>query len=148
MVPAKENSTRVPTWPEFVNYLLKTSIARYAFYIQNWKIVLLLDLFFADRFDEHWMPISRLCTPCAVSFDYVVKLERFEHEIQFPLKRAGIDAPNIGWSHRTGTANTRIINRYFNNLTMSEVKKLYAKYKADFQLFGYTPYKYFRLVDK
>ena len=89
------------------------------------------------------MPISRLCSPCTVNYDFIVKLDHLEREVQFPLKWAGIVAPNIGWAHKTGSANTRIIKSYFSNLTVTSIKKLYNKYKEDFQLFGYTPYKYF-----
>jgi len=28
MVPSEENSTRVPTWPEFVDYLINTLVGR------------------------------------------------------------------------------------------------------------------------
>lgn len=92
--------------------------------------------------------MSRLCSPCATKFDYIIKLDHFLYQIQHPLKRVGIKAPNIGWSHRTGSGNRQIVTKYFNNLTLIEIKKLYAKYKRDFQLFGYKPYKYFRLGTK
>jgi len=95
------------------------------------------------------MPITRLCSPCTVNFDVVVKLENFESEIRKPLGQAGIDLSNLGRSHTTGTArNKQMVSSYFKNLTLSEVKKLYAKYKLDFQLFGYTPYKYYKLFNE
>ncbi|ODM96899.1 Carbohydrate sulfotransferase 8 [Orchesella cincta] len=58
-----------PTWNEFIAYLLKTPVSRY---------------------DEHWMPITKLCSPCNVQFDYIIKMENFEKEIQKPLKDADI----------------------------------------------------------
>ncbi|XP_021965269.1 carbohydrate sulfotransferase 8 isoform X2 [Folsomia candida] len=116
-----------PTWPEFVQYLLKTSVARY---------------------DEHWMPITRLCSPCKVDYNIVIKMENFAREIRQPLNYAKIDVASLGWAHKTGTStNRKIINGYFKNLTLTDVKKLYAKYKKDFQLFGYTPFKYFKLFN-
>jgi len=92
------------------------------------------------------MPITKLCSPCNVQFDYIIKMEKFESEIHKPLKDADITASNIGKSHITGSANKKLVEKYFKNLTVSEVKRLYTKYKRDFMLFGYTPYKYFRLL--
>jgi len=114
---------------------------------EHWNIYFKANGMFC-RFDEHWMPMSRLCSPCATNYDYVIKLEHFQHQIQRPLKMVGVNTPNIGWSHRTGSGNRWIINKYFNNLTLMDIKKLYVKYKRDFQLFGYTPYKYFKLGNK
>jgi chondroitin 4-sulfotransferase 11 len=100
------------------------------------------------RYDEHWMPITRLCSPCSVNYDLVVKLENFSSEIRKPLEHAGINVSNLGWAHKTGTAaNKKMILSYFKKLTLPDVKKLYAKYKLDFQLFGYTPYKYYKLFN-
>jgi sulfotransferase famil protein len=92
------------------------------------------------------MPITRLCSPCNVDFNMIIKMENFDSEIKKPLRYARINESQLGWSHKTGTgSNRRIINSYYKKLTLSNVKKLYVKYKRDFQLFGYTPYKYFRL---
>ena len=41
----KEKLGREPTWREFVTYLLNTPVT---------------------KFDEHWMPIWMLCSPCIV----------------------------------------------------------------------------------
>lgn len=94
------------------------------------------------------MPITKLCSPCSVQFDYVIKMENFDSEIKAPLMTAGITAVDLGQNHMTGTSNRKLIEKYFKNLTLNEVKKLYAKYKRDFLLFGYTPFKYFRLFKK
>ncbi len=73
-------------------------------------------------------------------------MENFQNEIRKPLSYAKIDLSTLGWSHKTGTlANRKIINAYYKNLTLNDVKKLYSKYQRDFQLFNYSPYKYFKL---
>lgn len=94
------------------------------------------------------MPITRLCSPCSMHFDYIIKMENFDLEIQKPLSSAGITSLDLGKNHITGTANKRLVEKYFKKLTLNEVKKLYTKYKRDFLLFGYTPFKYFRMTRK
>lgn len=97
--------------------------------------------------DEHWQPITRLCSPCSLHFNFIVKMENFDNEIQLPLKNGGVTAIELGKSHITGTANRKLIEKYFKMLTLGEVKKLYTKYKRDFLLYGYTPFKYFRMFN-
>ena len=57
-MPSKTQLTpvpREPTWREFVTYLLNTPVT---------------------KFDEHWMPIWMLCSPCIVRWAVVDKLVR------------------------------------------------------------------------
>lgn len=73
-------------------------------------------------------------------------MEHFDRDIQQPLRSAGITAIDLDrQNHLSGTANKKLVFKYFKMLTMGEVKKLYTKYKRDFLLFDYSPYKYFRL---
>lgn len=79
-------------------------------------------------------------------FNYIVKMENFDSEIQPPLKTGGITVMDLGKNHITGTGNKKLIEKYFGMITLGEVKKLYTKYKRDFLLYGYSPYKYFRMT--
>ncbi|CAG7786963.1 unnamed protein product [Allacma fusca] len=123
--PVDNSTVREPTWTEFVNYLIQTPMKKY---------------------DEHWMPITRLCSPCNIHFDAIVRMEKFDEGIKQPLQEVGIDF-QIGWAHKTGTSHKDVVDSYFRNLTSSQVHRLYQKYKKDFILFGYSPHKYFYLAN-
>merc|ERR1711971_1382315 len=84
----EENLGREPTWREFVTYLLNTPVT---------------------KFDEHWMPIWMLCSPCIVKYDVIAKMETFSEDT---------------------------IADYFSQLTQSEVGALFRKYQLDFELYG------------
>ena len=77
---------REPTWREFVTYLLNTPVT---------------------KFDEHWMPIWMLCSPCIVKwvykcyepnnysrclprYDVIAKMETFSEDTQFTLAQVGV----------------------------------------------------------
>ena len=40
------------------------------------------------RMDEHWMPISNLCLPCQVDFDYIGSTDDMALEFKFILQKA------------------------------------------------------------
>jgi len=118
---------REPTWREFVTYLLNTPVT---------------------KFDEHWMPIWMLCSPCIVRYDVIAKMESFSEDTQFTLAQAGLEAKlTVEWKHRTGTGGSSdTIAEYFSQLTQSEVAALFRKYQLDFELYGYDPEPYFDIA--
>ena len=59
-----------PTWKEFITYILNTP---------------------ATKYDEHWMPIWMLCSPCIIRYDAVSKMETFSEDTQFILQQAGLE---------------------------------------------------------
>jgi len=120
-----------PTWKEFVTYLLNTPVTKY---------------------DEHWIPIWMLCSPCIVRYDVIAKMETFSEDTQFTLSQAGLQGElTVEWKHRTGTGGSSdTIADYYSRLTQSEVAALFKKYQLDFELYGYDPEPFFdiALVDR
>ena len=97
-----------PTWREFVTYLLNTPVT---------------------KFDEHWMPIWMLCSPCIIRFsqsncilnnevwfwryDAISKMETFSEETQYVLQQAGLeDVLSVEWKHRTGEKVKNIFSNF------------------------------------
>merc|ERR1712032_1673461 len=68
------------------------------------------------KFDEHWMPIWMLCSPCIVKYEVIAKMETFSEDTQFTLAQAGLeDSLTVEWKHRTGTGgNSDAIADYFD----------------------------------
>jgi len=121
------SSKAEPTWREFVTYLLDTPLT---------------------KFDEHWMPMWMLCSPCVVRYDAIAKMESFSEDTQYIISQAGLqDVLSVEWKHRTGTVgNSEKIVDYYSQLTKSEIVGLYYKYQLDFELYGYDPDPFFEIA--
>ena len=50
-------------------------------------------------------------------------------------------------THKSSGGDTKILaKKYFSDLDLNTVKDLYEIYKVDFEMFGYSPGKYFDLA--
>jgi len=116
-----------PTWREFITYIINTD---------------------PTKFDEHWMPISMLCSSCVVRYNVIAKMETFAEDTQFILEEAGLnDVLRVEWKHSTGTEGSDdIITDYYSQLSLEEMAELYATYQLDFQLYDYDPEPYFEIA--
>lgn len=118
-----------PTWQEFISYILKTDLIQYA--------------------DDHWLPAYYSCTPCIVDYDFIAKTESYSQDQMFIIKKAGLDKIlKPRWSHSTAgkefQSRLHLRERYFSQLTKSQIQKLYDKYKLDFLLFDYSHEEYLK----
>ena len=95
------------------------------------------------RFNAHWAPVSDLCRPCRVHYDYVIKLEQFDTEA-FQLWKAlyGESAPVVPTAmHRNALAvrtSFDVTAKYLRQLSRQQVLRLQRLYADDFRLFGYN----------
>ncbi|KAK7166616.1 hypothetical protein R3I93_006387 [Phoxinus phoxinus] len=87
-----------------------------------------------NPFDEHWQQMNRLCHPCQIDYDFVGKLETLDEDL---LRILGLDKYihfPPGYENRTAVNWER---DWFANISVSDRRKLYNLYEADFKLFGY-----------
>lgn len=82
----------------------------------------------------HWRPQADLLDPECVEFDFIGRVERFEHDLQ-ALRSYSDDGQlptERGLEHRTGAAER--VHEYYTE----EIRRLvYQRYQDDFRLFGY-----------
>jgi len=105
----------------------------------------LIDRRLADRhrFNAHWAPISDLCRPCHVDFDYVIRLEQFDIE-SFQLWRVlyGDDTPIQPAMIRRNVQAVRtshdVTRRYLRLLKRRQVRQLVRLYADDFRFYDYN----------
>ncbi|XP_018027558.1 carbohydrate sulfotransferase 13-like [Hyalella azteca] len=154
----------VPTFPEFVQYLLETPV---------------------EDYNEHWRPYHVICRPCDVPYNVVLKLESLDEDIQtlvfitgFPelaiskthqsaavidegleLRRASdlqsnqhpenFSTPPMENSerreHRSNDSielksdeSSALIKNFFSQLTTAQVWALFKKFEIDFEMFLYS----------
>lgn len=86
--------------------------------------------------NEHWKPIYQLCLPCTLNYTFVGKYEKFDEDSQILLDM--IDAPEIQFPKTRSGGTSDILKHYYQQLSLSEIEKLYRLYEYDFKLFGYT----------
>jgi len=95
------------------------------------------------RFNAHWAPVSDLCRPCLVHFDYVIKLKEFDTEAFQLWKALYGDEPSVlpTMIHRNAQAvrtTYDVTGRYLRQLTRRQVRRLVRLYADDFRLFDYS----------
>lgn len=109
-----------PTFPEFVDYLIHTD---------------------PEDYDEHWRPVVIHCHVCQFHFDYIIKYEHFEEEINFLIDVMQEDGRlphnfKLTWENR-GNTNKNTVVEYLKQLSEEQVMQLFDKYRLDFLYFDY-----------
>ncbi|KAL0968607.1 hypothetical protein UPYG_G00269110 [Umbra pygmaea] len=107
----------------------------------------LLDVRRPVGMDIHWEPVSQLCSPCRLSYDFIGKFESLEEEANHLLRSIG--APNNltfpDFKDRNPKAertSSSITQRYFQQLNSTERQRAYDFYYMDYLMFNYPkPYK-------
>lgn len=61
-----------PTFKEFILFL-----------IDNYKK--------GQRFDEHWSPIFKFCTPCSINYTLIAKVETFQRDTEYIIRQSGLE---------------------------------------------------------
>ena len=110
--------------------------------------------------DRHWRSFISQCGFCDINYTVIAKSETFAEDLKFIGKLAHVDFQNIGWldifirifliniltegSHTSSGGSTKeLAKKYFSELSLGTVKKLYEAYKVDFEMFGYSPQLYY-----
>ncbi|XP_047527411.1 carbohydrate sulfotransferase 11 isoform X2 [Vanessa atalanta] len=131
-----------PTFREFVAYL----IARHS----------------SDPapFDEHWAPYHKFCTPCAVNFTVIAKVETLSRDSSFVVQRLGLGhvlrrvrgrrtrLRTVMNKSRDGRDTAALRSHYFGQLDAHMLGELLEIYGIDFDMFGYDADIYRRYVRK
>ncbi|XP_070686280.1 carbohydrate sulfotransferase 8-like [Pempheris klunzingeri] len=107
----------------------------------------LLDVRRPVGMDIHWEPVSQLCNPCLLRYNFIGKFESLEEEANFLLQSIG--APrNLtfpDFKDRNPLAertSSKITQRYFAQLNSTERQKAFDFYYMDYLMFNYPkPFK-------
>ena len=102
-------------------------------------------------FNEHWVPYSKFCTPCAAHFDLILKVETLEGDQEYLLKEMNLDVknpPKVNISPGDRRRTDYLIQYYFRQLSEGQLNDLYKIYRQDFKLFNYNAEIYYNLLDK
>lgn len=123
-----------PTFHEFVAYLTKNN--------KNGK---------TDAFDEHWAPYYQFCSPCAVNFTVIGKVETLSRDTAYVVHGLSLEhvlgrrvrdrrtrLRTVMNKSRDGKNTSALMRRYFSEINKQMLDDLLDIYGIDFEMFGYN----------
>jgi len=89
----------------------------------------------ADEMDQHWAPQHRIIAWDVFRYDYLGFQETFTEDLQHCLSQGGISLAAIdSFLRHSQSASNKLANFYSEELR----ERVYATYRRDFELFGYS----------
>ena len=96
-------------------------------------------------FNQHWAPITTLCHPCVVPYNFVGKMETFDDDVKYMLGVLGTKMVFPTNQKRSyNVSSERLMDVYFSKLSKGTISRLYRRYRNDFEAFDYQLAKKFR----
>jgi len=120
-----------PTFPEFVEYLIRTP---------------------PNLMDKHWAPFTKVCLPCNLTYSAILKLDTLKQDADWLFSKLGLENIREDWDQVAGINKGRVHGgpggsgglsseelaaKYFGQLSKKAVVQLYNKFLVDFQMFDY-----------
>lgn len=98
----------------------------------------------AKHDDEHWRTYFEHCSPCHMSYQFVLRFEDINREgkefIEYLNRTSQVE---MRWENPTqGGSTNDVICSYYSELSKKTIQELVKKYEKDFTLFEYKPDKY------
>ncbi|XP_012275009.1 carbohydrate sulfotransferase 11 [Orussus abietinus] len=88
--------------------------------------------------NEHWKPISELCHPCAIKYNFISKYETLADDALEILERMGTDWITFPPRPRNSEPTSKKLCAYYPKLKYEQLRKLSDIYKLDLRLFDYS----------
>ncbi|XP_064088285.1 carbohydrate sulfotransferase 11-like [Macrobrachium nipponense] len=96
--------------------------------------------------NNHWRPQYSLCDACAVRYDYVVKQETFEEDLQYLVKKLEIAEVNADLkTNVSAKPKNATYEEYFRDIPKDVLREIFQLYEPDFRHFGYAVPQYLLL---
>ena len=93
-----------------------------------------------DSLDHHWAPVTIVCNPCTVRYDFIVKFETLQEdsEVLLDYVQAHYSHRNtVEFPRRSPTIDSNRCNEAFKEIPVEVKEKIYQLYKEDFIFFDY-----------
>lgn len=103
----------------------------------------LLDAQRPVRMDIHWEPVSQLCNPCVLAYDFIGRFESLQEEAGFLLRSIGapgnLTFPDFKDRNPDAERTSRsMTQRYFAQLSVAERQRVFDFYYMDYVMFNYS----------
>ena len=89
--------------------------------------------------DGHWDLFATRCIPCSSAYNYIVKLETLNMDINYLKKTLNVSQyhQRAFFPQKTYRSNWDLVKKTFQTIPKTKAQNLYEKYKKDFEMFGY-----------
>ena len=82
------------------------------------------------KFDEHFLPITRVCQPCRIHFDFYGNFHHFERDAQVLISKIGASSADLRSSYYSEDTSTEArVQQYYSTLNEDQ-KRLVLKKMA------------------
>ncbi|XP_013407108.1 carbohydrate sulfotransferase 9-like [Lingula anatina] len=89
-------------------------------------------------YDGHFENYNRLCSPCEVHYDVIIRWETLSRDVKMMLELLGV-ADIFEFPTSEGRQHsTEIWKKYFTSVNRTDIRKLWRHYDLDARLFNYT----------
>merc|ERR1712080_427431 len=101
---------------------------------------------------KNWNSYWRTCGVCRLNFkpDYILHMEHIQEDVKvladvlmeqhsLPEEQRADVKSFVETVHSVESRDPAMLELYYSQLTKSDIRKLYEKYRLDFDLFGFTP---------
>jgi len=124
----KEGQVQVPTFPEFIDYVVKETIGLES--PRDWKGVMTWKSYFAK------------CLPCDVKYDVIMKLETHTEDEKWLINTKNLTQLSKVRDWRHLSSNKALREQLLAQLSKAQLEAIYENYKVDFEMFNYSMDKY------
>lgn len=116
---------KYPRFSEFLNYILDRDL-RYD--------------------DEHWAPFYKECTPCHIKYNFIGHFETLYWDIHLLANKTNLISQ---WDDKNdyfqSSTYKKISQEYYSTIERDTIRKLYKRYKIDFEMFGFEAEEYIKM---
>jgi len=112
------------SFPQFVRYLMGTTS----------------EVQVCEGFSKMWCPITFICEPCFMDFQYIIKMENIKTDLPELENKKIINnvTPNLNKLFKENRDSFKESKDYYPQLTEEELEFLCTYYKDDFKFFKYS----------
>ncbi|XP_071481491.1 carbohydrate sulfotransferase 11-like [Diadema antillarum] len=93
------------------------------------------------RNNPHWKEIYKTCWPCHIQYDVISHFETLETDANYILRLIKADGvvhfPSANGSSPTHSSDQAIYETHYSQVSSEDLRRLYDRYRLDFELFGY-----------
>jgi len=108
------------SFPDFVDHLIRTP---------------------PNLMDKHWAPYTKVCIPCNISYDAILKVETLKSDADWLLAKLKLNHLQEDWGKLAATTwnqtTSESTRKYFSQVSQENIWRLYIKYQIDFEMFNY-----------
>merc|ERR1712126_341147 len=90
------------------------------------------------QLDVHWRPYFANCCYCKVPFQYFVRMESLEMDVEFIGRLANVQFQKREKNVVVGNRIKEKTTKYFSELDNQTIQNLLNLYKVDFEMFNYS----------